>query len=101
MDPKTLLITGFAPFGTESVNPSWEAVKALPEHIGAWSLHKLLLPSFLYFIIDLGHVIPWGILFWGIDENPDMVEFDIGQETLGLLLVFLGFLWEAGDKSGP
>ena len=44
MDPKPLLITGFAPFGTESVNPSWEAVKALPEHIGAWSLHKLLLP---------------------------------------------------------
>lgn len=26
-----LLITGFAPFGGESVNPSWEAVKGLPE----------------------------------------------------------------------
>ncbi|MBQ5992202.1 MAG: pyroglutamyl-peptidase I [Clostridia bacterium] len=44
MEPKTLLITGFAPFGAEAVNPSWEAVKALPEHIGAWTLHKLLLP---------------------------------------------------------
>ena len=44
MVPKTLLITGFMPFGTESRNPSWEAVKALPEQIGGWKLMKLLLP---------------------------------------------------------
>ena len=26
---KTLLITGFEPFGGETINPAWEAVKAL------------------------------------------------------------------------
>ena len=44
MDTKTLLVTGFMPFGTEPVNPSWEAVNALPERIGAWTVKKLLLP---------------------------------------------------------
>ena len=41
---KHLLITGFAPFGGDSVNPSWEAVSALPDTIGGAVLHKLLLP---------------------------------------------------------
>ena len=26
-----ILITGFAPFGGEAVNPSWEAVSLLPD----------------------------------------------------------------------
>lgn len=33
MIQKKLLITGFDPFGGESINPSWEAVKGLPERI--------------------------------------------------------------------
>lgn len=41
---KTILVTGFAPFGGANVNPSWEAVKALPEHIGDFCLVKLELP---------------------------------------------------------
>ena len=44
MEKKTLLITGFEPFGSEPKNPSWEAVNALPDQIGAWTLSKLLLP---------------------------------------------------------
>ncbi len=44
MDAKTLLITGFEPFGTEDRNPSWEAVNALPAQIGQWTLTKLRLP---------------------------------------------------------
>ena len=36
-----LLITGFEPFGGESVNPAWEAVAALPDQISPWSLTKL------------------------------------------------------------
>ena len=44
MESKTLLITGFMPFGGEDRNPSWEAVHALPAHIGEWKLVKLLLP---------------------------------------------------------
>ena len=42
---KHLLITGFDPFGGESVNPSWEAVRALPETIGDIAIHKLQLPT--------------------------------------------------------
>ena len=42
---KRLLITGFEPFGGESINPSWEAVKKLPERIGEWELIKLELPT--------------------------------------------------------
>lgn len=41
---KTLLLTGFEPFGDQSVNPSWEAVAALPEQIGSWKVEKLRLP---------------------------------------------------------
>lgn len=44
MESKTLLVTGFMPFGGEDRNPSWEAVNALPDRIGAWTLCKLLLP---------------------------------------------------------
>ena len=40
-----LLITGFEPFGGENINPSWEAVKRLPERIGEWELIKLELPT--------------------------------------------------------
>ena len=42
---KTLLITGFDPFGGGSINPAWEAVKLLPEQIGAYTLHKLQIPT--------------------------------------------------------
>ncbi len=41
---KKLLITGFEPFGGETVNPSWEAVSRLPSEIGGYALSKLLLP---------------------------------------------------------
>ncbi len=39
-----LLITGFEPFGGEKVNPSWEAVKLLPDVLGDWELKKLEVP---------------------------------------------------------
>ena len=42
---KKLLITGFDPFGGETVNPSWEAVRLLPEEIGAFRLTKLQIPT--------------------------------------------------------
>ncbi len=41
---KKLLISGFMPFGGEDINPSWEAVKALPERIGEYELTKVCLP---------------------------------------------------------
>lgn len=41
---KTVLLTGFEPFGGESVNASWEAVSRLPESIGIFRLIRLCLP---------------------------------------------------------
>lgn len=41
---KKLLITGFEPFCGEKINPSWEAVKLLPDIIGDYSLTKAEVP---------------------------------------------------------
>lgn len=41
---KQLLITGFEPFGGETINPSWLAVKALPDRVGPFQLTKLQIP---------------------------------------------------------
>ena len=41
---KKLLITGFEPFGEETINPSWEAVNLLDSQIGEYQITKLLLP---------------------------------------------------------
>ena len=45
METRNLLITGFDPFGGESVNPSWLAVSRLPEKIGAYTVHKMEIPT--------------------------------------------------------
>lgn len=42
---KKLLITGFDPFDGQTINPSWEAVRLLPETIGKYELCKLRLPT--------------------------------------------------------
>lgn len=42
---KTLLITGFDPFGGEALNPSWEAVKLLPDVVGDYEIIKLQVPT--------------------------------------------------------
>ena len=42
---KKLLITGFEPFGGETVNPSWLAVSSLPDTVGSFLLCKLQLPT--------------------------------------------------------
>ena len=42
---KKLLITGFDSFNSASVNPSWEAVKLLPDTVGEYEIHRLQLPT--------------------------------------------------------
>ena len=42
---RRLLITGFDPFGGEKINPSWEAVRLLPDQIGPYVLRKKQIPT--------------------------------------------------------
>ena len=46
---KRLMITGFAPFGGDKINPSWEAVSRLPDRIGGYEVFKCLIP------VEFGH----------------------------------------------
>lgn len=39
-----LLLTGFDPFGQETLNPSYEAIKLLPDRMGSACIEKVLLP---------------------------------------------------------
>lgn len=45
MSQKLLLITGFDPFGGEKTNPSYEAVKLLPDKLGNIAVIKKELPT--------------------------------------------------------
>ena len=42
---KKLLITGFDPFGGQTVNPSWLAVERLPDRIGDFAIYKKMIPT--------------------------------------------------------
>ncbi len=75
---KRLLITGFAPFGGDKVNPSWQAVQALPETIGPWELYKRKLsvtfrgaPEALYAAMD--EVEPDAVLMVGLAASRGVV----------------------------
>lgn len=45
MAKKNLLVTGFDPFGDQKINPSQLAVSLLPDVIGQYRIHKLILPT--------------------------------------------------------
>jgi pyroglutamyl-peptidase len=75
---KRLLITGFAPFGGDTVNPSWQAVAALPDTVGSWELYKRALPvafrgapKALFEAID--EVEPDAVLMIGLAGSRGMV----------------------------
>ncbi|WP_010479549.1 pyroglutamyl-peptidase I [Thermococcus zilligii] len=61
-----VLVTGFEPFGGESINPSWEAVKALPDEIKGAEIVKHLLPVTFRGVRE---VLPRLI----VKERPDVV----------------------------
>ncbi|WP_297063320.1 pyroglutamyl-peptidase I [Thermococcus sp.] len=61
-----VLVTGFEPFGGEKINPSWEAVKALPDELGGATLVKVQLPVSFNGVREL---LPRLI----VKEKPDFV----------------------------
>ena len=40
-----ILVTGFTPFGGETINPSWEAVRALDDSIAGADIIKCEIPT--------------------------------------------------------
>ena len=68
---KKLLITGFDPFGGAVINPSWEAVKLLPDEIGEYKLYKLQIPT----IFGLA---PRTVLEKAAEIQPDVI-ISVGQ----------------------
>lgn len=66
-----VLITGFDPFGGESVNPAFEAVKLLPDVIAGAEIIKLEIPTVFS---KSGPAVEAGI----IEHNPDIV-INVGQ----------------------
>lgn len=68
---QAILITGFEPFGGETINPSWEAVRLLPDEIEGYVVRKLRLPvSFLEATRKLSE---------NVLENPPAAILCIGQ----------------------
>lgn len=79
---KKLLITGFDPFGGATVNPSWEAVKLLPEQIGDCELTKIEIPTVFDLaaqtVIDVaGEVQPDAIICVGQAGGRDSVTPEV------------------------
>ena len=66
-----ILVTGFDPFGGESVNPAYEAVKLLPDTIAGAEIVKLEIPTVFS---KSGPAVEAGIQA----HNPDVV-INVGQ----------------------
>ncbi len=61
-----VLVTGFEPFGGEKINPSWEAVKALPDEMAGAEIVKHCLPVTFRGVRE---ILPRLI----VKERPDVV----------------------------
>lgn len=82
-----IIVTGFAPFGGERINPSYEAVKLLPDELDGCQLIKLELPvsydaclSILDWMMTLHH--PDGVICLGQAKGrtaitPEMVAINL------------------------
>ena len=89
---KTILITGFDPFGGESINPAWEAVKRVSDQVGDVEVVKLMVPTVFYKSIDtvaaaIEKEKPDAVLCIGqaggrFDLNPERVAININDARI-------------------
>ena len=94
-----ILITGFEPFGGESVNPAYEAVKLLPDMAGDIQIVKMEIPTVFG---EAGKGVETGIL----QHQPDAVicvgqagrRADIGVERVAINLVEASIPDNAGNQ---
>lgn len=66
-----LLITGFDPFGGESINPAWEAVKLLPDMIEGVEVIKMQIPTVFHKSTE--------VLLEGIEKHRPDAVICVGQ----------------------
>lgn len=79
---KSLLITGFDPFAHYIINPSWKAVKALPDIVGDYQLYKLMLPNIFdleakILLEEAGRVKPDVILMTGMNSGTTKIDINL------------------------
>ena len=80
-----LLVTGFDPFGNDIVNPAWEAVKLLPNKVGAIDVVTAQIPTVFHESIAC-------LLELAKKEKPDVIlcvgqaggRFDLTIERVGI-----------------
>ena len=93
---KKLLITGFEPFGGEAINPSWEAVRGLPEAIGEYTLTKRCVP--VVFGEDIGdpgsHYVPEGAeytILYQAEDGYQMKEMPFNKSYYDWTIFWPGY----------
>lgn len=79
---KSLLLTAFDPFAHYTLNPSWEAVKALPETINNYHIHKLRLPNIFnlaprLLLEEAERVQPDVILMTGMNSGTTKIDINL------------------------
>lgn len=87
-----LLLTGFDPFGSEPINPAWEAVKRVSDQVGDVEVVKLMVPTVFYKSIDtvaaaIEKEKPDAVLCIGqaggrFDLNPERVAININDARI-------------------
>lgn len=79
---KSILITGFDPFAHYSLNPSWEAVKSLPDVINNYQIQKLRLPNIFglaprLLLEEAERIKPDIILMTGMNSGTTNIEINL------------------------